>query len=191
MPAKTTRTAATAATTATTATTVRAARGRPAADQPVAAAVFATVTTSGPRGKLNLVALHEIPLLRRKLQLQAGDSVELLGQWPAHVDRIRARTAAALNDEYARLLGLYRFEKPDGREGEVTDLVMDLYGPAHQGRLVAVMRRQEEAWRTLADELGLDGEPSAEQLEALVALAEPEADYGGDGIPYEPAPRTH
>lgn len=148
--------------------------------------VYTHAQTSGERAALAVVPLHEMPLLRRKVTALGGNNVELVTEWPDHVMRIQPVSLAQLNDEYARLVEVYTYDAPSGKaDGEQINLMMDFYGPAHQGRLLAVMRRLEDAFRAKMEELGPGKLPSKEDLEEIVALAEPDHDFSM--IPFDDA----
>ena len=152
----------------------------------VARKVWLHVESTAKLGGLAVIGLHEVPLLRRKL---ANDGeVRLIGEWPEATPRRRDMRASDLLAEYNRLRIDYTYEDPNAAPGtnQVVDVVGDFYGPPAQSRLVAVMRRLDEAFAALEAELG-DEHPTPSQLEELVALAGHESDFAGDGIPYEPA----
>lgn len=134
-------------------------------------------------GGLTVVGLHEIPLLKKKL-VHDGE-VRLIGEWPEGTSRYRDMSASDVMEEYNRMRDAYLYEDPNATPGSnaVVDLVADFYGPPSQSRLVSVMRRIEKAFREMVERLG-DETPTPADLEELVALAEPEADFG-DGVPYE------
>lgn len=155
----------------------------------IARQVFVHVESTAKRGGLDVVALHRIPLLRRKLQVDG--EVRLIGEWPDNTDRRRDMDGIALREEYRRMQGEYIYETgnpEDGRRGDMVDLVTDFYGAPTSGRLVAVMRKLESAWTKLEAHLAKTGEkfPTPQQIEEVLALAAPENDFE-DGIAYEPA----
>lgn len=153
----------------------------------VAVKVFILAQTTGERSAISDVPLHEVILLRRKVPHLGGNKVDLVGEWPSTADRTRGLTVAEVRDEFEKLRNRYTYDKPGGQDGDQVDLVMDVYGP-NPRRLVEVMRRTHAAWQKLEATLG-DKEPTPEQLEELVALAEPDADY--EAIDYtESAPAT-
>jgi len=137
--------------------------------------VFILAQTTGERAAITDVPIHEVILLRRKVPHLGGNKVDLVGEWPSTAERTRGLTIAEVRDEYEKLKNRYTYDKPGGQEGDQVDLVMDVYGP-NPRRMVEVMRRVHAAWKKLAEQLG-DKEPTPEQLEELVALAEPDADY--------------
>ena len=80
-----------------------------------------------------------------------------------------------LNEEHERLTN--RFSYP-GADGKTINLMADVYGPPHQGRLLAVIRRIHLAGRAMAKLLAEQNRKlSAEDLTELVKLADPEADF--------------
>lgn len=145
-------------------------------DSPVVCeGVFAEVDT-GPRGKVDLLFLHEVPLLRRKLSAQnpGGDSPRVFPGFPEAVERIRPFTAERMIEEYARLEGRYVFDKPGGREGEQLDLLTDFYGSRHNNRLAEVMRILAAGWRQISADLIDEVETiSEEQIDELLRLVDP------------------
>lgn len=134
-------------------------------------------TTGGNRAALADVPLHEVPLLRKKIPALGGNELKVLGEWPATADRIRGLNATQLREEYEVLRDRYTYDKPGGREGDQVDLMMDVYGPLNQGRLVTVMRRLEKAWVEMERGLEDGKQPTEEQIEEILALAEPEHDF--------------
>lgn len=154
----------------------------------VASEIFAIVTT-GYKGQIDIVPLHEVPLLRRKRQLQqpGGEVAKVLAEYPEHLDRVRKLTAPQLRDTYARLKERYEFDKPGGKEGETVDLVAQFYGIGLRN-LQSTMRRLEAGYRQIMDSLAADEVMSDEQLEELVRFADPDFDIeGGTGeLAYEP-----
>lgn len=164
------------------------------ANLPIIASVVFAIVSTGAKGKIDIVPLHEVPLLRRKIALQepASETPKVLAEYPSHLDRVRGKTMLDLRSEYARLIDRYKFEKPNGREGEEVNLVADFYGTG-LGQLRATMLRIEQGWKQIKAGVGEDQEPSDEQLEELVTLADPDFELSGgtgDGIeyqPYEPA----
>lgn len=155
----------------------------------IANAVFIHVESTAKLGGLDVVALHRIPLLRKKLQVDG--EVRLIGEWPAQTDRRRPLDAAGMHDEYNRMRELFIYDTnsgEDGRRGDVVDLLTDFYGSPTSGRLVAVMRKLDAAFAELEKHLAQTGEkyPTPTQLEDILALASPENDFA-EGIPYEPA----
>ncbi|MFW6340821.1 MAG: hypothetical protein ACOC0Q_08135 [Wenzhouxiangella sp.] len=143
--------------------------------------IWVTVVTDGDRPAMETLGLHEVVLARRKLQMHSC-SLRLMGEWPEAVERLQPLGAADLTEEYARLQARYTYDRPDGREGETVDLVMDVYGPAHQRRLLTVMRRIEEAWREMEATLEEDQEPPEEYLRAIADLADPDSDFADESL---------
>lgn len=155
----------------------------------IANSVFIHVESTAKLGGLDVVALHRIPLLRKKLAVDG--EVRLIGEWPAQTDRRRGLDAAGMHDEYNRMRELFIYDTnsgEDGRRGDVVDLLSDFYGAPTSGRLVAVMRKLDAAFASLEKHLAQTGEkfPTPTQLEDILALASPENDFA-EGIPYEPA----
>lgn len=138
----------------------------------VARKVYIHAFSSGPRASLEAVPLHEIPLMKRKLEV-FGEHLTISADWPDFVPHEREVTALGLREEHTRLREKYTFK---GNDGQQYDLVQDVYGPAHQGRLVAVMRRQAKAWGEAVRAAGTESLP-IEVLQELVQLADPEADF--------------
>lgn len=139
--------------------------------------VFILVTSdNGNRSSLADVPLHEVPLLRKKVPGTGGSELKVLGEWPPTAERFRGLTAAQLRDEYETLRTRYTYDKPGGREGESVDLMMDFYGPFNQRRLYDVMRRLEKAWREMMRDVADGDQPTPEQIEEVLALAQPEGD---------------
>jgi hypothetical protein len=155
----------------------------------IARQVCVHIESTAKRGGLDVVALHRIPLLRRKLSVDG--EVRLIGEWPDNTDRRRSLDALGMQEEYRRMQELFVYETgnpEDGRRGDMVDLVTDFYGAPTSGRLVAVMRKLDAAWTALEQQLAKTGEkfPTPQQMEEIVALASPEHDFE-DGIPYDPA----
>ena len=153
----------------------------------IANAVFIHVESTAKLGGLDVVALHRIPLLRKKLAVDG--ELRLIGEWPAQTDRRRGLDAAGMHDEYRRMQEMFVYETnsgEDGRRGDVVDLMTDFYGGTTSGRLVAIMRKLDAAFAKLEGHLAKTGEkyPTPSQLEDIIALAAPENDFA-DGIPYE------
>lgn len=150
--------------------------GRPA----VVAKVFVNAVTSGVHPALEAIPLHEVVLFKRKLS-QLGNSCKLDGDWPKRTDRTVQVSARELRSEYMRLREKYTYT-PEGKgESDKIDLMVDVYGPPHQGRLRAIMVKIDEAWRqlvadTLTTKKGIR-RPTAQELDALAALADPEQDF--------------
>jgi hypothetical protein len=155
----------------------------------IANAVFIHVESTAKLGGLDVVALHRIPLLRKKLSVDG--ELRLIGEWPANTDRRRPLDAMGMHDEYRRMQELFVYETnsgEDGRRGDVVDLMTDFYGAPTSGRLVAIMRKLDAAFAALEEHLAKTGEkhPTPTQLEDIIALTAPENDFA-DGIPYDPA----
>jgi hypothetical protein len=140
----------------------------------VTSVVFAVVST-GARGKVDMVGLHEIPLLRRKLRMQdpSSELPKIMAEWPEGLSRSRPKTAIDLRAEYERLKGLYEFDKPNGRDGETVNVLADIYG-TNLRQMVDAMRRIEQGWKQIESELQDDQQISDEQMEELVTLADPD-----------------
>lgn len=137
----------------------------------VAVAIFVHGVTSGKQGGLVAPRLHEVPLMRRKLEL-LQERLELLADWPDDKAREREFDAGDLAEEWKRLKERYTFI---GNDDKQYDLMTEIYGQAHEGRLVAVMRRMHDGLRAKLKAKG--GKLLVEDLEELVALALPEADF--------------
>lgn len=155
----------------------------------VCSALYAIVST-GARGKIDAIPLHEVPLLRRKIQLQepAAETPRVLAEFPEHLDRLRPKTLVQLREEYARLVERYSFDKPNSNNGEQVNLVADFYGGG-LANLRTAMIRLEQGFRQITGDLGPEDQLSDEQMEELVAVADPDFDLGSGGtgeIPYEP-----
>lgn len=153
----------------------------------IANAVFIHVESTAKLGGLDVVALHRVPLLRKKLAVDG--ELRLIGEWPAQTDRRRPLDAMGMHDEYRRMQDLFVYETnsgEDGRRGDVVDLMTDFYGAPTSGRLVAIMRKLDAAFAKLEEHLVKTGEkyPTPTQLEDIIALTAPENDFA-DGIPYE------
>ncbi len=145
------------------------------AKQIVAYKVFCNVTS-----KRSLIAmpLHEIPLAQRKLEIM-GQELTIDPSWPDTIQpREKAMEPADLQNEYERLKRLYAFAEGDGEDSKY-DLLTDLYGRPHEGRLVAVMRRQHAAYKEMVAEHRDDPDTfwSIEEWQSLVDLAKPEQDF--------------
>lgn len=161
----------------------------------VCSSIYALVST-GARGKLDAIPLHEVPLLMRKLRLQepAGETPRVMAEFPEHRDRRKPLTMPQLRAEYARLVDRYSFDKPGSHNGETTNLVADFYGNG-LGVLRSSMLRLEAGLRQIRQDLGEDETISDEQMQELVKLADEEFDMdaGGTGEidyqPFEPAGR--
>jgi hypothetical protein len=144
--------------------------------------VYALVST-GEKGKIDIVALHELPLLRRKIALEAPGSPmpEAMAEYPPHLDRLRALTVNDLREEHKRLGEKYLIDKPGGQNGEQVNLLTDFYGNGLRG-LRDAMLRLEAGYRQIQDSLGEDEAVSDEQIEELARLADPDADLDGLGL---------
>lgn len=143
-------------------------------EKPVAVGVFIHADSSGKNGCLNAPPIHEVILLRRKLEA-FGEHLTLDPSWPERTTRERAYTVAMLNDEYARLRQRYVFVNDGGTQ---IDLLADVYGPAHNGRLVSVMRKMHLAFVRLEKACEKEGRTiRVDELEAIVDLAKPEGDF--------------
>lgn len=144
----------------------------------VAHRVFINAFTSGQRASMDAFPVHEIPLLRRKVEA-FGETLTLGLDWPEYVPRERGLTAPQMREEYTRLKDKYTFL---GNDGQPYDLVTDVYGSQVQGRLFQVMRKQERAWR----ELSKKGSPlTLEDWNDIVKIADPESDFIDTDIPVE------
>jgi hypothetical protein len=155
----------------------------------IARSVFIHVESTAKLGGLDVVALHRVPLLRRKLAVDG--ELRLIGEWPDQTDRRRDLDASGLHEEYNRMRGEFIYEAnagDDGRRGDTVDLLTDFYGSPTSGRLVAIMRKLDAAFASLEKHLAETGEkhPTPTQLEEIVALASPENDFS-DGIDYDPS----
>lgn len=145
------------------------------------------VESTAKLGGLDIIGIHEVPLMRKKL-LHDGE-VRLIGEWPPNTPRFRDMNAPMLGEAYQRMRDRYAWEDPNAAPGTnaVVDLTVDLYGPPAQSRLVPVLRRIEVAFRKL---LAAKGEefPTPQDLEEIVALTSQDEDFEqDDGIPYSPA----
>lgn len=145
------------------------------------------VESTAKLGGLDIIGIHEVPLMRKKL-LHDGE-VRLIGEWPPNTPRFRDMNAPMLGEAYQRMRDRYAWEDPNAAPGTnpVVDLTVDLYGPPAQSRLVPVLRRIEVAFRKL---LAAKGEefPTPQELEEIVALTSQDEDFEqDDGIPYTPA----
>ena len=151
-------------------------------ENPVLVSVVYAVVSTGSRGKVDMIGLHEIPLLRRKLRLQdpSSELPKIMAEWPEYHARTRPKTAADLRLEYDRLKGLYEFDKPNGREGETVNLLADVYG-TNLRQLLEAMKRIEKGWKQIEGDLQADQQISDEQMEELVTLADPDYFLAGDG----------
>jgi hypothetical protein len=171
---------------------------KPTGKRPIAFRVFAWCASTGPRAAPECLSIHEIALAKRRAEAQ-GERIELLPDFhdgKDWIDRERPVTAEANNDErfngsislmeeHQRLTDRYTFP---GANGQTINLVADVYGPPHQGRLLAVLRRIHIAGRKLDERLRKDGRKlTSEDLSELVALADPEADLSGSTLDLEPA----
>jgi hypothetical protein len=144
----------------------------------IATKVYCNVISSGPRASLLAMPLHEIPLARRKLEI-LREGLKIDPSWPEGMDRHRGMTAPDLASEYERLRRTYVFADGDDEQRKF-DLVSDLYGRPHEGRLVAIIRRMHAAYEKLRVEHrdDEDGEPWPEaEWESIVRLAAPEQDF--------------
>ena len=155
----------------------------------ICASVYVLVST-GSKGKLDTLPLHEIPLLRRKILLQEPSSEvpKVLAEFPEHLDRLRPKTAPELREEYQRLSDRYVFEKPNSNNGEMVNLLADFYGNGLAG-MRSAMLRLEQGYRQIKSALGPDEVISDDQMEELAAIADPDFDIGqaggGGDIPYQ------
>lgn len=143
----------------------------------IAHKVYALVTT-GLKGKIDHIPLHEIPLLRRKLFMQDGVSEKplVLAEWQdIALERARPMTSIDVREEYKRLLGIYKFEKP-GSDGEEINVLAEFYGTKIR-ELVDVMNRLYRGYKQLNRDLAANETLSDEQLEELVNLADPDFEY--------------
>lgn len=140
---------------------------------PVATKVFIHAVSSGPRGALAAVPLHEIPLLRRKLQA-FGESLTLVGEWPKNHPRERPLMRADLEDEYKRLQEAYVFTPPDS--SDKVDLVADFFGPFQGGRhLIEVLSLLNSEWQKLAAHcLDEERDPTSDEMADVLAAADPQ-----------------
>lgn len=159
-------------------------------DLPIVCSSTYALVSTGPRGKLDAIPLHEVPLLRRKLQLQepAAETPRVLAEFPEHLDRVRGKNLVQLREEYARLVERYSFDKPNSNNGEQVNLVADFYG-SNLTNLRTAMIRLEQGYQQIHADLGPEDQMSDEQMEELVALADPDFDLnsGGTGeIEYQP-----
>lgn len=141
---------------------------------PVATKVFIHVVSSGARGSLALIPLHEVPLLRRKLQA-FGESLQLLGEYPEHLPRERPVMRAELQTEYDRLTSIYVFTPPDSNDP--VNLVVDLFGPFQGGRyLVEAMNAVHEPWLSLEKHCTAeDRDPTPEELLDVISAIDASA----------------
>lgn len=135
--------------------------------------VFTHVVTTGKMGCLTHCPLHEVPLMRRKLEAM-GQTCTIEQEWPKDRPRERGISNAYLAEEYARLQARYRFKANSGAE---VDAMADIYGPAHNGRLIAVIRKMHLAYVAAVRKAGGDVNLRAEDLEKIAQLAMPEGDF--------------
>lgn len=165
----------------------------------IARSVFVMVST-GARGKIDFVPVHEVPLLRRKIAAiePAAEKPTILADWPGdHLPRTRGLTRVGVEAEITRLRALYVIDKPNGRDGEVLDLIAETYGTgqAMKRQLLQSMAQVHAGWLEISGSLGQDEAVSDEQVTELVGLADPDWDAatGGNGLleyrEFEPAGR--
>lgn len=144
----------------------------------VAIKIYCNAYSTGPRGSLLAMPLHEIPLARRKVVL-LGQELKIDPSWPkGGLERAKGMTGADLANEYSRLREHYVFTMGDDQVNKY-DLVSELYGQPHERRLIAIIRRMHAAYEKLRVAHQDDGEKpwQEDEWEGLVALAEPEQDF--------------
>lgn len=147
----------------------------------------------GTRERSHGVAIHEVPLLRRRYP---DGTVKVMTEWPRGISRLRDLTMTELRSEHARLCLSYIYPTSPTTK---RDLVAEVYGasPSEQIRNLAVgMKDVVLAFRALEvhakqrlavkypgrvfSEAEFHGATSEvitpEEMESLVKLIEPEAD---------------
>ena len=153
--------------------------------------IFVEVATGGKRPAQELIALHEIPLLERKLRSMAS-SVERIGlpryQTPKveGLKQIVSKAEAVIHEHslyevdgiFSRLCGRYRFLPEGAREGDEIDLVEQVYGTGTNGlkQLAITMRKLHAGYVKMIKELPDDQEaPDEADLKDLIDRCGPRA----------------
>lgn len=145
-----------------------------------AVAVHTNVQVSGPTESMEGVAIHEIPLARRKLQMEGGEALTIVPAWEPTVPRFRAMSRDDLYNEAERLRERYTVQVSDTR---VVDLVADVFGVENGGvnGLQAAMNRVHSKFA--ADYANSPIAVTEQNLEDLVLLVLNEVGRVDDLIP--------
>lgn len=131
----------------------------------ITAVVNVAVETTVRSGTSGSCPIHEIPLMEKRLAMNGGETLRIVLDWPTNIRRVVPLTREQVNAEVERLLTKYTFQVG---EGDVTNLVDQIYGtPAEAGVMKALKRIYEGLQKLDLDELTVD------QLWGLVRLANP------------------
>lgn len=137
-------------------------------DQPCK--VLCHVSAVGERGAMKLYPLHEVPLMRRKLQAEANQRIELETDWPEGLARERQFRRGELYFEYHRLHDYYEVE---GERGQIRNLVDEVYGTFQAGGLLAAVDAMYAKYLEVSQEKD-DTELTVEDLMRILAAGDPE-----------------
>ena len=129
--------------------------------------VYVLCHSNGVRGALDMRPLHELLLLRRKLEAFGGE-LTIKVEYPEDSSRERPLTPPGLRAMYDRLTKEYSFK---GNNDQDYNLVMDVFGPPSQRRLIEVIRQTHKEYIALLKR----GKPiTVDDLIQLAAIADPE-----------------
>jgi hypothetical protein len=158
----------------------------------IAHSVFVEVATGGKRPAQELIALHEIPLLERKLRAMQSSitSIGLSQNLSPKVEnhkQVLSKPQATIREHigigeveeiFQRLSGRYRFLPEGAREGDEVDLVEQVYGIGTNGvkALAITMRKLHAGYVELVKNLPDEQEaPTEDELKDLIDRCGPRA----------------
>jgi hypothetical protein len=148
----------------------------------------------GKRRELGPLPLHEIPLVRLAQRAFGGD-VEVCAAWVPKVQHAQGMTQEQMRREIDRLAGCEKngvphpgaYVIPHGNESK--DLFPVVYGTGSAMDLIPKMIKQYKAWQGLCLLCQRERRAAtAEEIEAIVQIANPQAAAGLDLIPGLDAP---
>lgn len=131
----------------------------------IAHSIFVEVATGGRRPGQELIALHEIPLLERKLRALKSEIaainlsvVQLPGRKTESKPKAhrRGHTMEEIEEMYGRLTEKYTFLPEGAREGDEVELMASIYGVGREGlkALGVTMRKLDKAFDAFMDAMG-------------------------------------
>lgn len=151
----------------------------------IATAVFVEVATGGKRPGQDLVPLHEIPLLERKVRA-SNSSIESITLSSSHAPGrknptrpqalTRGLTLAEIEELFVRLNQRYTFLPEGAKEGDEINVVETVYGTGKDGvkALAITMRKLAAAFEPFMDEMG-DRYPEKKDFLGLINRNGPRA----------------
>lgn len=157
----------------TDSTLIQTSHGVERTEEPVyGVTVYVHVQSTGRHGSMTAVPFHEVPLMRRRLELE-GESLDVIPEWTSYAPRERTMSRSQLLDERARLDRAYTVQVG---ENTLQNLVDDLYGPAGGRRLVDLIRDLYTRYQALRDKRGGFNKLTKGDTDELLAMTDPNAD---------------